>query len=179
MIADSPSCSVEATCPRVVRRGRQMKKRMAVRSDEGDVRQRNARAARDLDRGASKLAAEGEVERGNGSGADFLVGGSVEQFFAEARRVRESLKRDQSRGRTRTLVQLHDGRAHAVMRRPGHQPDRQELTALESNRDRVHLCPRPDRQIRFRCRPNRQDELNEAPRIPQEQSPSGGKIERA
>ena len=147
--------------------GRQMEKCMAVRSDEGDVGKRDACAARDLDCGASKLAAEREVERRNRSGANFLIGGSVEQFFTKARRVRESLKRDQPRGRTRTLIELDHRRAHAVVRRPGHQADGQHLAALESNRDWAHLCPRPDRQIRFRCRPDRPDDLNEVLRIPQ------------
>src|SRR5260221_6916852 len=50
---------------------RQMKKSMAMRSDEGDVGEQDFRAAGDLDRGTSKVPAAREVERGNRSSADF------------------------------------------------------------------------------------------------------------
>src|ERR1700729_4129171 len=133
-----------------------MKKGMAMRSDEGDVGEQDVRASRDLDSGVAELAAKREVESGNRSGADFFVGGSGEQFFAQARRVRKSLERDHARRRTRTLVELDDGGADAIVRGAGHQADREDLAAFQANLDRAHLYPLPDRPRR---RPNRQDDL--------------------
>src|SRR5580700_1352697 len=105
-----------------------MKKSVAMRSDEGDVGHCDARASRDLDCGAAEFAAEREVERGDRSRADFLVGGSGEQFPPKACSVRECVKCDQTRGWTRTLVELGDSGAHAVVRRPRHQADGQNFT---------------------------------------------------
>src|SRR5277367_5808199 len=118
---------------------RQMKKSVAMRSDEGDVGHCDARASRDLDCGAAKFATEREVERGDRRRADFLVGGSCEQFLPKAPSVRERSKCHQTRGRTRTLVEFGDGGAHAVVRCPRHQADGENLTAIESNRDCAHF----------------------------------------
>src|ERR1019366_6739913 len=146
-----------------------MKKGMAVRSDERDVGKCDMRALGDLDGGASKLATEREVERGNRSRADFFIGGSREQFFAKARRVRKSVKRDQARRRTRKLVEFDDGGAHAVMRSPGHQANRENYPAVEFNRDCAHHYPGPIPPIRRRraILANRHDDLSEASRFPQ------------
>src|ERR1700677_436554 len=116
-----------------------MKKCMAMRSDEGDVGHCDAPASCDLDCRASEFAAKREVERRDCCRADFLVGGSGEQFFSKARSVRERLKCDQTRGRTRTLVELDDSSAHAVVRCPRHQAEGENFTAIESNRDGAHL----------------------------------------
>src|SRR5271163_2093392 len=75
---------------------RQMKKSVAMRSDEGDVGHCDARASCNRNRGVSEFATEREVECRDCCRADLLVGGSGEQFLPKARSIRERVKCDQT-----------------------------------------------------------------------------------
>src|SRR5208282_3673057 len=66
----------------------QMENSMPVRADEAQARERDSRAAADIERRAAESAAQIEVERGNLGRADALPGGGAEQARAQARRIR-------------------------------------------------------------------------------------------
>ena len=66
---------------------RQMKKSVAVRSDECHVGDSDNCVLCYIEGGACELAPEREVECGNRAGSDFFIGGSGQQFLAKARGV--------------------------------------------------------------------------------------------
>lgn len=82
---------------------RQMKKCMAMRSDEGDVGEQDVRASGDLDGGVAELAAEREVECGNRSGAD----------FSSAEAASNSLRKRVGYGKVWNAIKRAGGRARS------------------------------------------------------------------